>query len=105
MKFIKKFEELCIKDIPTVGGKNASLGEMIQQLKSKGILIPSGFVVTAQAYNYHLRINNLEKKIKTVLNKIDKNNLKAFAVIGKRVRDLIRKAPLPNDLESEIIDS
>lgn len=105
MKFIKKFEELCIKDIPIVGGKNASLGEMIQQLKSKGILIPSGFVVTAQAYNYHLRINNLEKKIKTVLDKIDKNNLKAFAVIGKKIRNLISNAPLPKDLESEIIDA
>ncbi len=105
MKFIKKFEELCIKDIPTVGGKNASLGEMIQQLKSKGILIPSGFVITAQAYNYHLRINNLEKKIKILLDKIDKNNLKAFAVIGKKIRNLISNSPLPKDLEAEIIDA
>lgn len=103
MKFIKKFEEICISDIPVVGGKNASLGEMIQNLKTKGILIPSGFVVTAQGYRYHLRINNLETKIKSLLDKIDKNNLKEFAIIGKKIRTLITKAPLPRDLVDEII--
>ncbi|MBD3273289.1 phosphoenolpyruvate synthase [Candidatus Dependentiae bacterium] len=105
MKFIKKFEELGIKDIPLVGGKNASLGEMIQQLKSKGILIPGGFVVIAEGYRYHLRENNLEKKIKKLLQKIDKNNLQEFASIGKKIRDLISKATLPKDLENEIIDA
>ena len=105
MKFIKKFEELCIRDVPVVGGKNASLGEMIQQLKSKGILIPSGFVVTAQAYQHHLSTNKLEKEIKALLDKINKNNLKEFMVIGKKIRNLISKAPLPKDLENEIINA
>ena len=55
MKFIKKFEELRITDIPLVGGKNASLGEMIQQLSSKGVRIPSGFATTADAFRYFLK--------------------------------------------------
>ncbi|MBU4270097.1 hypothetical protein L6269_03310, partial [Candidatus Dependentiae bacterium] len=61
MKFIKRFEELCINDISLVGGKNASLGEMIQQLTKKGVSIPSGFVITADAYKYYLKFNNLDK--------------------------------------------
>ena len=102
MKFIKKFEEINIKDIPLVGGKNASLGEMIQQLVPKGILIPAGFAITAQAYRYHLEKNEIKDKITKLLEKIDKNKLDEFAVIGKKIRSLIRIAPLPNDLEEEI---
>ncbi len=102
MKFIKLFEEIGIKDIASVGGKNASLGEMIRNLSSKGVLIPSGFAITAQAYWHHIRSNNLEEKIKALLHKVDKNNLEAFATIGHEIRSLIRSAPLPQDLAAEI---
>ncbi|KKP24305.1 MAG: Phosphoenolpyruvate synthase [candidate division TM6 bacterium GW2011_GWF2_28_16] len=105
MKFIKKFEELGINDISLVGGKNASLGEMIQNLSSKGVLIPSGFVITAQSYKYYLNFNNLDKKISLLLKNINKNNLKQFAVIGKKIRNLIYKANFPKDLEQEILQS
>ncbi|MBU4386880.1 phosphoenolpyruvate synthase [Candidatus Dependentiae bacterium] len=105
MKFIKRFEELCINDISLVGGKNASLGEMIQQLTKKGVSIPSGFVITADAYKYYLKFNNLDKKISLLLKNINKNKLKEFAVIGKKIRDLICNANLPQDLEKEILQS
>jgi pyruvate, water dikinase len=103
MKFIKKFEQLSLNDIPLVGGKNASLGEMIQQLKPKGIKVPSGFVVTAGGYKHHLKKNKLEKPIKDLLKQINKKDLKKFAKIGKKIRSLISKAPFPKDLEKEII--
>lgn len=102
MKFIKLFEEIGIKDIPSVGGKNASLGEMIGQLSSKGVLIPSGFAITANAYWHHLKSNNLEDKIKNLLAQISKSDLKKFATIGHEIRSLIRSAQLPKDLSDEI---
>lgn len=105
MKFIKKFEELGINDISLVGGKNASLGEMIQKLTPKGVLIPSGFVVTAQAYKYYLNFNDLDKKISLLLKNINKNKLKEFALIGKKIRNLIYNATMPQDLEKEILQS
>jgi pyruvate, water dikinase len=102
MKFIKKFEELNIKDIPLVGGKNASLGEMIQQLVPKGIRIPTGFVITADAYWYHLKENNLVDEIKNHISKINKKDLEEFSQVGHKIRSLIRKALLPDDLQQEI---
>jgi pyruvate,water dikinase len=102
MKFIKIFEEVGINDIALVGGKNASLGEMIQNLSAKGITIPTGFAVTAQAYHYHLEANNLVKPITQLLNKLNKNKLEDFATIGHQIRSLIRMAPLPEDLAAEI---
>lgn len=105
MKFIKLFEEIGIKDIPTVGGKNASLGEMIQNLSSKGVLIPSGFAITAEAYWHHIRSNNIEEKIKSLLAGVNKNNLEKLADVGHEIRSLIRSAPLPADLAEEISSS
>jgi pyruvate,water dikinase len=102
MKFIKLFEEINIKDVPLVGGKNASLGEMIQHLGTKGVLIPSGFAVTADAYRHHLRANNLEDKIRTLLAKIDKKNVDTLMAVGHEIRSLIRTAPLPVDVAEEI---
>jgi pyruvate,water dikinase len=105
MKFIKNFESVNLKDIALVGGKNASIGEMIQNLKPEGILIPPGFAVTSKAYQHHLKSNNLEEKIENLLQKLDKKNLKEFAQIGKEIRELIYSAPLPKDLEKEISDA
>ena len=102
MKFIKRFEELTIGDVPLVGGKNASLGEMIQNLASKGVSVPSGFAITAQAYTYHLEKNNLTEKIKTILAALNKNNLDQLATIGNKVRTLIETAPLPEEIASEV---
>lgn len=105
MKFIKLFEEIGIKDVPTVGGKNASLGEMIQKLGNKGVLIPSGFAITADAYWHHISQNNLKDKIKSLLSKVDKRNLEKLAEIGHEIRVLIRSTQLPIDLADEITTS
>lgn len=102
MNFIKTFEEIEINDISLVGGKNASLGEMIQKLSSYNILIPSGFAITAPAYTHHLEANNLVEPIKKLLGQLDKNNLANLADIGHQIRTLIRNAPLPEDLAQEI---
>jgi len=102
MNFIKQFAELSINDVPIVGGKNASLGEMIQKLSTRGVTIPSGFAVTAEGYRHHLRENNLEDELKRLLDLIDTSKLDNFAEIGKQIRQLISSAPLPNDLAKEI---
>jgi len=102
MKFIKLFEEVGINDVSTVGGKNASLGEMIQNLGSKGVLIPSGFAITAESYWHHIRQNNIEDKIQSLLSKVDKNKLEKLADIGHEIRSMICSAPLPLDLADEI---
>ncbi|MFC1894402.1 phosphoenolpyruvate synthase [Candidatus Dependentiae bacterium] len=105
LKFIKKFENISIKDIHLVGGKNASLGEMIQQLSSKGVLLPGGFAITADAYRYHLKENKIENEIQKLVSQIDKKNLKKLAQIGKKIRTLIEKSPLPKNLQIQIIKS
>jgi pyruvate, water dikinase len=102
MKFISLFEEVGIGDIAKVGGKNASLGEMIQKLTPLGLSIPSGFIVTADSFLHHLKENKLEEKIKSLLDKLNKEDLKAFAHIGHEIRSIIRTAPLPTDLVEEI---
>lgn len=105
MKFIRSFESIGLKDISLVGGKNASTGEMIQKLTQYGIEIPSGFVVTANAYSHHIRSNSLDKKISDLISKVNKSDLKGLAKIGKEIRSLIVSAPLPEDLKTEISNS
>jgi len=105
MKFIKPFEQININDVAVVGGKNASLGEMVQQLTPQGVLIPSGFAIIADAYRYHLEHNHLVAPIKKLLTNINKKNLDIFATTAHDIRTLIRNAPLPNDLAEEIIQS
>ena len=102
MKFIKSFETISINDIALAGGKNASIGEMIQKLTPKGINIPSGFVITAQAYKYHIKENKLESKILELLKQINKKDLVKLAKIGHKIRSMIRSAKFPIDLEKEI---
>ena len=83
-----------IKDVSLVGGKNASLGEMIGSLSSKGVMVPGGFAVTADGYRYYLSENHLDEKINSLLLNLDKNNLKELSSIGSSVRALILNASL-----------
>lgn len=99
-KNILWFKELSIKDIPAVGGKNASLGEMYCQLKKKGAPVPNGFTVTADAYNYFLKKSGIKGKILEILKGTSKQNIPARA---KRIRELILSSQLPADLSEEII--
>jgi pyruvate,water dikinase len=101
-KLTVKFEEVGIKDINIAGGKNASLGEMIRTLGSKGVKVPSGFVITADAYRYFLKSSGLDVFIKKTLNGLDTRNLKDLAKRAKIVRDKINATPFPRDLVKEI---
>lgn len=101
--FIRFFGELSIKDVPSVGGKNASLGEMYQKLKSQGINVPNGFATTSDAYNYFFKESGLNKKIKAILKGLDTHNTRDLALKAKLVRDTILEAEMPSDFQKEII--
>jgi len=104
MEFIKYFEDININDVPTVGGKNASLGEMIQQLTPQGIKIPTGFAITADAYWHYLEENHFVEKIKNIMaNLSDAHNVKNLQKVGSEIRKLIVSGTVPEDLEKEII--
>jgi pyruvate, water dikinase len=100
--YIKKFSEISIKDLPTVGGKNASLGEMFSQLTSKGILVPNGFAITADGYRLFLKENNLHEKLEAIVAKLDKLNFSNLNDIGQQARDLIQNATLPETITTAI---
>ena len=102
-KNILWFREINIEDVPVVGGKNASLGEMYSKLTKKGIKIPNGFAVTAKAYWDFLRSAKLDKKIKKEVAGLDVHDVKELSRVGKKVRNLILKAKFSKSLEKEII--
>ncbi len=102
-RYILWFKETGIKDIPLVGGKNASLGEMFQFLNPKGVRIPNGFSVTAQAYNYFLRESGLRSRIKSILADLNTKNIHNLQERGHKVRQEILKATFPQDLQDEIL--
>lgn len=99
------FNQLGINDIDTVGGKNASLGEMISQLSGLGIRVPDGFATTAAAYRLFLAQQNLAEKIKLRLESLDNNNLLALAAAGKEIRQWIIDTPLPTSLIAEVSEA
>jgi len=96
------FQELSKHDIDKVGGKNASLGEMISNLSSKGVSVPGGFATTAHAYREFLEQSGLNKKINDALNKLDVNDVIALAETGKQIRDWVNDAKLQPALEAAI---
>lgn len=105
LKNILWFDEVSIKDVSIVGGKNASLGEMYRNLKKKGVPVPYGFAITANAYGYFLKANNLDKKIKDILKGLDTGNISDLKKRAKEVREIILKSEFPEDLNQEIIKS
>jgi len=100
--FIKWFEDLQIGDVPSVGGKNASLGEMIRNLGEKGINVPSGFAITAYAYKYMIEKEGIDVKIKDILSDLNTHDVHNLAERGQKIREIIRNAPIPPELEEEI---
>ncbi len=102
MKFVKWFEEIGAKDIALVGGKNASLGEMIRNLGKKGVNIPSGFAITAEAYKYVVEEAGISPKIKDTLAGLDTHDMDNLAERGETIRNLIAHSPCPKELEKEI---
>src|SRR3989344_601047 len=99
------FDQLGIEDVPLVGGKNASLGEMYRELVPKGVKIPNGFAITAQAYRYLIDANQLKDKIRDVLSDLNTSDMQNLAERGHKVRELIRHADFPNDLRDKIFES
>jgi pyruvate,water dikinase len=104
-KLVLKFSEISAKDVPLVGGKNASLGEMFNQLTQKGVKIPDGYAITSEAFWYYLRFNRIDKKLKEIFTKINRNNLKSLQEAGKEARQSILNAKFPPDLEKEILEN
>ncbi|HZW61105.1 MAG TPA: phosphoenolpyruvate synthase [Candidatus Babeliales bacterium] len=103
MRYIKWFNQVGIKETPLVGGKNASIGQMITDLSNKGVLVPDGFAITVDAYWYYLESNNLVDRIKTLLDQIhDIDNDKTLERVGKSIRTLINHGKMPEDLADEI---
>ncbi len=101
--FVVWFDEISYADVPLVGGKNASLGEMYSKLTPKGINVPYGFAVTAEAYKYFIRENHLDDKIKEALKGLDTHNVLDLQKRGKKVRNLILQAKMPEKLAEEIL--
>ncbi len=103
MSLIKWFNEITINDIQLVGGKNASLGEMYQNLTDKGVNIPDGFAVTAEAYKFFIKSNNLSEPLKKLLLDLDKSDVNQLKSVGEKIRNMILKAPLPQELIEAIV--
>ena len=100
--FIKWFADIGIDDVPLVGGKNASLGEMFRELTPKGVKVPNGFAVTAEAYRYFLREAGLDGKLRDILKGLDTRDMENLRQRGAQIRHAILAAGLPRDLEAEI---
>jgi pyruvate,water dikinase len=102
---IRWFEDIGIQDIPLVGGKNASLGEMYRELASQNVKVPNGFAITADAYREFLRETNLDGKIKEILQGLNTQDIENLRWRGRRVRQAILAASLPVNLEQDITDA
>jgi pyruvate, water dikinase len=101
-KYIRFFSDLTNQDTAEVGGKNASLGEMISILEPKGVRIPAGYATTATAYWDYLEHNGLREKLTDLLNNLDKKEFKNLKQTGKKARDLIMKGEFPAELGKTI---
>jgi len=101
--FIKQFNETTIKDIPLVGGKNASLGEMITNLSGKGINVPGGFATTSEAFWFFIDSNNLRVPLESLLKNLDRKYFSNLKQTGQLARNMILQATIPRVLSDAII--
>ena len=101
--YVKPLDQLRMTDVATVGGKNASLGELISQLAASGVRVPGGFATTAQAFDDFLAHNKLAERIRERLAKLDVDDISALAAAGKEIRGWVEQAKLPAGLEREIV--
>jgi pyruvate,water dikinase len=99
------FNEIGINDIQLVGGKNASLGEMIQQLTPKGVNVPMGFATTAYAYRYFIESAGLEAQLRELFADLDVDNVNNLRERGKKARSLLMHTPFPPELRDAIADA
>ena len=105
MDYVRWFKDLGIDDIPLVGGKNASLGEMYRELSQQGLNVPNGFATTADAYREFIAHNKLEEKIAAALNALDIHDMDSLAVTGAKIRQWINHANIPPAMEDAIVQA
>jgi len=103
MKYVSFFGDVGIGDIDQVGGKNASLGEMYQNLSAQGIKVPNGFATTSRAYHHYMVQNKLLEKVRHALEGLDTSDVNALASVGRQIRSWILHAEMPEDLAEEIV--
>ncbi|MEO8110689.1 MAG: phosphoenolpyruvate synthase [Ginsengibacter sp.] len=101
--YIKHFKEITIADVPVVGGKNASLGEMFSKLSSKGISVPDGFATTAFAYQEFLTKNSLHSSLQKLMLQLNRKDFSNLDACGAEARKLLLDAKIPENLKTEII--
>lgn len=99
------FKDLRLTDLPLVGGKNASLGEMFNQLTKEGVQVPDGFATTAEAFWIFIEENHLEQPLKDLVNQLDRTHYSNLRDIGSQARSLIQQAVLPEALQKQISDA
>ena len=104
-RYVFPFSQLRMTDVDRVGGKNASLGELLSQLTIAGIRVPDGFATTAEAFRLFLKEGGLEDRISERLTGLDVEDVKALAQAGADIRKWIEEAPFPAELEKEILAS
>ena len=102
-KFVLWFDEIELDDIPQVGGKNASLGEMRRELTAKNVSIPDGFAITAYAYRYLLDSAGIKDEMTHILSDLDTHDMDSLAEKGAKIRSLIYNATVPDDLRDAIV--
>ncbi len=101
-KLVLWFDEISIEDVPIVGGKNASLGEMYRELSKQGVSVPNGFAITAHAYQYVLEKAGIKNEIEKILGTLNIRNMHNLSEHAKKIRDIIRACEFPDDLKQEI---
>src|SRR5687767_725441 len=94
-RFIRFFSEIGLEDVPLVGGKNASLGEMYRELSSQGLVVPNGFAITAEGYRHVLDRADVWQKLRETLDGLHPDDVTDLAERAGRARDTVRGAPLP----------
>jgi pyruvate,water dikinase len=102
-RYIRWFEELRLEDVPLVGGKNASLGEMYRDLAAQGVRVPNGFAITAEAFRETLTKASVWDQLHELLDRLDKRDVKRLSEAGARCRELVYAAGLPERIEHEAL--
>ena len=102
-RYVRFFEEFGIGDVPLVGGKNASLGEMYRELSGEGVRVPNGFAITAEAYGHMLEQAGAVEPLRAALDGLRPADVADLARRGKRAREIVYGAGLPDDLAGEIL--
>ncbi|WP_398330058.1 phosphoenolpyruvate synthase [Vulcanococcus sp.] len=104
-ELVLPLEAASLEAIAEVGGKNASLGEMIRQLSEQGVRVPGGFATTATAYRHFIEAGGLQQQLHTILDGLDGHDIAALQAAGAAARALLLAAPVPSDLEQAILSS